>query len=237
MSSTSFTAADVMDKSASLMNDTAKTVYTHTAQLPYLNIALAEIEEHFQLNNISLTNETSVPIVVPVGTKLITPVDGIGAGPAPNYPDNLVEIQGLYERSSGSNDPFIPMVKREYLPPAINNMPTDSLQYWSWQNQQITFIGALLPREVRIDYIRNLFSEITNPNDVIGIINAKSFLAFRTAALCSEFIGENKSRADSLNEFAVAAGDRVTGIGIKTKQSITTRRRPFMAAYKRRSFA
>ena len=237
MSSTSFTAADVMDKSASLMNDTAKTVYTHAAQLPYLNIALAEIEEHFQLNNISITNETSVPIVVPVGTTLITPEDGIGSDVTPHYPTNLVEIQGLYERASGSTDPFIPMVKREYLPSAINDLPTDSLQYWSWQNQQIRFIGALLAREVRLDYIRNLFAEITNPNDIIGVINAKSFLAFRTAALCSEFIGENKTRADSLNEFAVAAGERVTGIGIKTKQSITTRRKPFMAAYKRRSFA
>ena len=237
MSSTSFTAAEVLDKSASLMNDTAKTVYTYTAQLPYLNMAMAEIEEHFQLNNISVTTETSIPIVVPVGTKLIGPVDGVGMTPAPNYPTDLIEIQGLYERSSGTSDPFIPMTKREFLPQAINDLPTDSLMYWTWQNQQIRFIGALLPREIRLDYVKNLFAEITNPADVIGVINAKTFLFYRTAALCSEFIGENQSRASSLNDMAVAASERVTGIGIKSKQAIITRRKPFMAAYKRRSFS
>jgi len=236
MGSTSLTAANVMDKAASLMNDTTKTVYTYTAQMPYLNMALSELEEHFQLNNIPVTNQTSVPITIPVGTRNIFAFDGVGAGPVPNYPQDLIEIQGIYERLAGTINPFIPMVKREFLPHSIDDLPTESLQYWIWENQVIKTVGATTDREIKLDYIATIFPEVTNQAAVLGVINAKTFLFYRTAALCTQFIGANESRATELNNFAVLALDRVTGIGIKAKQSITTRRKPFMAAYKRRSF-
>ena len=46
------TAAQVMDASASMLNDTAKTSYTYVAQIPYLNMALRELQEFFELNNV-----------------------------------------------------------------------------------------------------------------------------------------------------------------------------------------
>lgn len=239
MGATSVTAANVMDKAASLMNDTAKTVYTYAEQMPYLNMALEELEEHFQLNNIPVTNQTSVPITINVGTKFIRPFDGAGSSPGsgdPTYPQDLVDIQGIYERLAGTTDPFIPMVKRDFLPHAIDDLPTESLQYWIWEDQIIKTIGATTAREIKLDYIKTLFPEVTNQAAVLGVINSRSFLQYRTAALCTQFIGENPSRATELNNFAVLALDRVTGIGTKSKQSIITRRKPFMAAYKRRSF-
>ena len=226
-----------MDKAASLMNDTAKTTYTYVAQLPYLNMAFDELQELFELNNIPITNQTtSPPITVPVGTVVIGSVSGIGISGAPNYPADLIDIQGVYERLSGSNDPFVPMHQREFLPHALDNIPTESLDYWVWQTQQIKFIGALTPRQVTIDYIAAIFVDELTDATVIGIINAKTFLYYRTAALCAQFISENPTRADQLNTFAILALDRVTGISVKGKQSIMTRRRPFMSAYKRRSF-
>lgn len=237
MGSTSLTAANVMDKAASLMNDTAKTVYTYAAQLPYLNMALSELEEQFQLYNIPVTNKTSVPIVIPIGTTSVRPFDGVGSGSSdPTYPMDLVEIEKVSERLSGSNDPFIPLVKKDFLPHSIDNIQVNYLQYWSWENQEIKFIGANTAREIKLDYIKTLFPEITNQAAIIGVINARSFLQYRTAALCTQFIGENQSRATELNNFAVLSMDRVLGIGTKSKQSIVTRRKPFMAAYKRRSF-
>ena len=225
-----------MDRSASLMNDTARVTYTYTAQLPYLNMAFDELQEAFELNNIPVTNETSAVITVPIGTIVIGPVDGIGASSAPNYPSDLVEIQGLYERLAGSNEPFVPMTQREFLPHAIDNLATEALQYWIFQNQRIELIGALTAREVKIDYIKKVFSDAIAESSVIGVINARGFLYYRTAALCAQFIAENKTRADELNNFAQIAMDKVIGIGVKGKQSIMTRRRPFMSAYKRRSF-
>jgi len=237
MSAATLQAYEVMDLVASLMNDTARSQYTYDAQIPYLNMALAELQEQFQINNVSVTNQTtSSPITVPIGTKSVNPTDGLGKGAAPNYPNDLVEIRGVYERLSGSTNPFIPLTKRDFLPHAIDDLPTDSLMYWIWEDQRIKFIGALTAREIKLDYIKTLFPKITDESQMLGVINSKTYLMYKTAALCSEFIGENKTRADDLNALAVMAIDRAVGISSKSKQNITTRRKPFMAAYKRRSF-
>lgn len=236
MSTTSLTAGEVMDKSASLMNDTAKTVYTHTAQLPYLQMALDELQETMELNNIPITDQVSAAVTVSIGTTSINPVDGIGNGAAPNYPTDLVEIQQLWERLSGSTDPYLPMTKVEYIPHDVDTLPLESLNIWAFNNQRIVFPAASTARQVRIDYIKKVFPDLINTATTIGMINSRSFLQYRTAALCSQFIGENPTRAEELNNFAQMALDRVIGIGVKGRQSISVRRRPFMASYKNRSF-
>jgi len=235
MGTTSLTAASVMDKVASLMNDTAKTSFTYAAQLPYLNMAFDELQESFELNNIPVTSQTSAAITVPIGTTAIGPIDGVGMTAAPNYPEDLVEIQGLYERLSGTLDGFTEMRQREFLSHASDVLPSNSLGCWSFEDQQIRLIGALTARQVKLDYIKSIFQTDLTAASVIGIINARSFLYYRTAGLCAQFIGENENRASDLNSFAELALDRVTGIGVKAKQSIATRRRPFMSSYKRRS--
>jgi hypothetical protein len=235
MSSTSLTAAMIMDKSASLMNDTARTVYNYTAQLPYLQMALDELQEECELNNLPTTNKASTGITLQIGVKTIGPADGIGAT-SPNYPQDLAEIQQLWERLSSSNEPFISVKQVEFLPHSLDDLPVSELQYWSWSNQQIVTLGATTIRELKLDYIAKLFPDNVNAASPIGFINARSFLQYRTAALCSQYIGENPSRAEALNTSSVLALDRIIGIGTKGRQSTPVRRRPFMAAYKRRTF-
>lgn len=218
------------------MNDAAKTSYTNVAMLPYFNIALDELQETFAQNNIPVTNSgTSPAITVPIGTKVLGPQDGIGAS-LPALPSDFIQAQGLYERLAGSQDPYIPMVKREFLPHALDDLPTEALQYWTYEGQQIRFVGALTTREIKIDYIKSLFPNGLTSSDPIGLVNCNSFLYYRTAAICSHFVGENDTRAGQLNEFATMAIDRVISLNVKGKQNIQTRRRPFMSAYKRRSF-
>lgn len=228
MSTTSLTAKQVMDRVAPLMNDSAKDVYTYTAQLPYLGMALDELMEEFQLNGIPVTQKTSALINVAVGVTEIAPAEGT----APNYPSNLVEIVQIWERLQGSSEQFIPVKKRDFLPHYVQKV--DSLIVWAWNEQKIKFLGATTAREVKLDYIFALFPDIDtmNENTVIGIINARSYLQYRTAGLCAEYIGENETRAASLNAAAVAAIYRSMGISIKAKQQVVHRRRPFRAAYK-----
>jgi hypothetical protein len=237
MATTQLTAGNVMDRVASLLNDTAQTIFTYTAQIPYLNMAYHELEEEYQLANIPITNETSAVVNVAVGQTQLNPTAGYAPNTAPNYPDDLIEAQQLWERLQGSSDPFVPMKQYEFLPHTMDPIPSDSLLFWIWQDQRIFFnpSGALTAREVKIDYIKAIFlTELVNQNSAIDVINARSFLQYRTAALCAEFIGENKERAASLNESAIMSLDRALGIGIKGKQAITTRRRPFRASYRSR---
>ena len=220
MSSTDLLASEVMQKSASLLNDTARSVYTYSAQLPYLRIAVDELQEYFQLHDLAVTQLTSSIINIPKGTTQCL------------LPSDLIEPQEIYERAEGI-DPFVKMTRKEYLPHYLGSTPLNQFIYYTWQNQLIQFPSSVRNNDLKIDYIRQLFTTIVDENTQINIINAKTFLEYRTASLCAEFIERNLASAQALNTYAILALDRVTGISIKGKQNIMTRRRPFRAGWKR----
>jgi hypothetical protein len=185
MSTTSLTAGEVMDRSAALMNDPAKTDYTYAAQLPYLNMAIDELVEQLEESNVSPTNQTSVAILLPFGSNKLSPVESLTP---PYYPDDLIEIQEVGERASGSSDVFLALSRREFL----QSFPvTTSLLFWCWEDQMIKFnpSGATGDREIQLRYVGQSISQATDATSVIGTINARSFLSYKTAALCSQFIG------------------------------------------------
>lgn len=233
-----YTSGQVMNKAASLNNDSAKSIYPYTVQLPYLNMALQELQEYFELNNIPVTDTvTATGIVVPAG------VDHIGFSPdmpvtdTPYLPDDLIEPKVLWERQYGVN-PYVPMSKLDFLPRYMQGVEIPQFLYFTWQSQEIRVLPANQDNEIKMDYIRNLFNEFkdTDGEDPITIINSKTFLEYRTAALLAEFIGENKTRSDDLNGNASLAMDRTVGIGTKGRQAINIRHRPFRSSYKRRTY-
>jgi hypothetical protein len=234
MSVAQLVASTVMDGSASLLNDTAKSVYTYIAQLPYLRIAMQELQELFELNNIPVTQDVSVIIPVNAGVTAIT-YDAAGTSASPKLPDNMVEPAQLWERAHNV-DPFIPMTRRDYLPHYLEDIQSNQFIYFVWESQQIRFLPAVQFNDIKIDYILQLFTTVADQNTQINIINAATFLEYRTAALCAEFIERNVPSAQSLNAYAITGMDRVTGISSKSKQTIMTRRRPFRAGYKKRGW-
>ena len=226
-----------MDVSASLLNDSAKSVYTYAAQSPYLRLSLQELRELFELNNIPVTQQTSAVVQINAGITLI--VYGAAGTPiAPKLPDDMVEPAQLWERARGI-DPFVPMTKLDYLPHNLEGVTTPQFIYYSWNSQQIQVLPANANNDIKIDYIKQLFPDAgatIDQNTVINVINAQTFLEYRTASLCAEFIERNTTSAQALGAYAILALDRATGIGVKGKQNIMTRRRPFRAGYKKRGW-
>jgi hypothetical protein len=216
-----------MDAAAALLNDTEKQVFTYVAQLPYLKIALKELREWMELSNAPVTNKTSAVITVPIGTTVV------GFATSPALPSDLVEIQEVWERKS-SDSSFIPMVRREFLSHVLDGETVTQFQIWAWKNNTIELPEASVAIELKLDYIQNLFTNIIDQNSKISVVNCESFLSFRTASLCAEFIGENESRAQKLDAHAQAALERREGIDSKGKQQIATRHRPFRASFKSR---
>jgi hypothetical protein len=231
---TSLLAGDVMDRAAALLNDPARTDYTYEAQLPYLNMAIDELVENLEESNSTPTNLTA-RLIVPAGMDKVFPLEGSGsAGPdTVYYPPDLVDIQEIGERGVGTDDPFRPMKRCEFLP---TTRPSSSLLYWSWENQCIQFnrAGAFEPREIELKYVRSSTAQVTSEFSIIPMINAQSYLSYKTAALCSMFIGENQTRATVLNAESEKALERLQGINNKGRQNIVTRHRPFRASYKAR---
>lgn len=220
-------AAWIMDDSASYLNDNAKAVFTYAAQLPYLRTAFRELEELYQANNVPVTNAQVENLIIEVGET------DIGGPTGPPLPVNFIEPIQLFERTQGSNTDFIMMIHKEFLP--TYNTPLNFLTYWSFENQIIKFIEATAIIEVRLRYVAKSFENIVDENSMIRITNTRTFLGYRTAALCAEFIGENAERAQSLNIMAQLAVDRILNITTKGRQNIATRRRPFLAGYKNRT--
>lgn len=229
------TAAQVMDASASMLNDTAKTKFTYTAMIPYLNMALRELQEFFELNSVPVTSEKSAVIEVDAG------VTSIGYAPTPPVvgtpylPNDMIELRAVWQRNRGI-DPWLLMTKFDFLDEALAGVETSQFYGYVWQAQEIRFLPSNADNDLKLDYIRSLFTMVTASTDTLNVVNSQSFLSFRTAGLCCEFIGENKSRADSLNSDASIALDRTIGISTKGRQAIMTRHRPFRSAYKRGGF-
>ncbi len=222
-----------MDRIASLMNDTAKTKYTYVNMLPYLNMAIDSLMEEMEASDMSPTSVQTTFITVAVGENQITPNE---SATLPHYPTDLIEIQQLSERLSGSVSSFYPMTRRDG---GLNyRSATESLIEWAWQNQIIKFVttGATTAREVKLDYIAIALAQATDENTVLGMINAKSYLAFKGAAFCAMFIGENETRASALEGQADEALQNAMGISAKGRQQIFTRRRPFRSSYKARGW-
>lgn len=228
MAASDLVAGTVMDMAASMMNDTAKTVYTYAAQIPYLQMAMQELREYFELHSISVTQEVTAVIQVDAGQNQIV----YNGTTTPSLPSDFVEPLQLWESSRGQNG-YTPLARRDFIPPYMADIITNSFGYYTWNGQVITLPTANADNDVKIQYIRQLFTPLIDQTSIINIVNAQSFLEYRTAGLMSEFIERNTTSADRFNNNAVLALDRVAGISAKSRQTIMTRRRPFRGNYKR----
>lgn len=231
MAAVDLLAGTVMDKAASLLNDTSKSVYTYVAVLPYLQMAIQELQEYFELHNVPVTETASTVISMPIGSSEIVYNAG---GVLPRLPNDFVEPLEVWERNTGIN-PYIPMRRVDFIPLSIDGVDISQFSIYAWQSQKILVPPANQANEIKINYVKELFTNLVDQTSIINVVNARTFLEYRTAALCAEFIERNKPSSDGLNIYAGLALDRVTGIGVKGKQTIMTRRRPFRASYKRGS--
>jgi len=227
-----------MDRAAALNNDPSKTIYPYIKQLPLLNSALQELQELFELNDVPVTATVSTEVTVLSGTTEIGFAPDVPVVNTPYLPSDLVEPRVLWERQAGI-DPYIPMTKLDTLPRWQQGVEVQQLIWYTWQTQKIKFLSANQDNDIKMDYIKFLFAQFTSTTgaDNISVINSRGFLEYRTGALVAEMLGENPTRAQSLNGNAVLALDRIVGIGSKGRQNIMIRRRPFRSSFKRRTYS
>lgn len=234
MASAVLLASEVMNASAALLNDVARSNFgAYTTQIPYLNIALDELQEFFALNNVPVTDQQSAVINCPAGTIIIPfPPDPVIPN-TPYLPTDLEEIQKVWQRTEGI-DPYIPCNRLDGQPLNLAGVQTSQFYGYVWESQAMKFLPANIDIDIKLEYIRQIFTEITAEDDEINVLNSRSYLENRTAALVAEFVEENDVRATKLNAAAGIALDRSLGISTKGRQGMVTRRMPFRAKFKRR---
>lgn len=224
-------ASEVMDLSAAALNDIDRTTYEYDVQIPYLKLAMQELQEIYELNSLPVTEQSSTAIPVDSGTTEIL----FNAPSQPRLPDNLIEPQQLWERIQNT-DPWIPMTRKEFIPHDLEAIQANQFMYWVWQQNKIKFLSSNTDNDILMDYIGSLFPKYVRSDTIIPVQNAIGYLAYKTAELVSDMVEHNDARAQSNGARAMMSLDRISGITIKSKQQIQTRRRPFRAAYKRTSW-
>lgn len=209
----SYTAGSVMDLSATLMNDTPKTLYTYAVQLPFLKMAQRDLQNDFILNDVNVALEVSAVIDVAANATTLT------------LPADFFLPIKLEERLDGSTseDDWRLMSERNIEP---FMQPGQDLDIWSFRESTIQFLGATRAKEVKMAYWR-LAPSAVSENTSITEDGAQNVLAYRNAMLCSKHIGHNIDRATELLGDYEMSRDTLIGIYTKNNQSKQGRRLPF----------
>lgn len=213
-----YTAGNIMDLSASLLNDMSKTLFSYETQLPYLKIAQQELQQSLDLHECQVNLISEYETIVPVGVE------------HPSLPTDFFLPISLQERKSGET------LESSYVPmnevPNVRDLrldPATTLIYWDYRHNCINFVkgGCSQARQVRIYYWRQLDVVNINEFSTLPFRGAEPVLEYRTAALCALYIGGNKDRYTLLSLDWGAAEDKLLSLVVKNNQGKRVRRKPF----------
>lgn len=206
------TAATPLATAQSLLNDPSGLSYTNAKLIPLMQKAYRELQMKMRKSNLSPAKEVSASITVSAGTVRLA--DGAG------LPLDFLLPVTLYERGSTSEH-WAEMTKADW---EENRDQTNVLSVWAWREEEIKFVGATDDRLVLLRYIKGL-TAITGTSTALQVNGCEDWLASRCAAIAALVIGENPTRATSLNEDAGMQWDDLKGVLVKDKQAIPVRRR------------
>lgn len=214
------TADDVMTEARRVyLNDYNAKLATNVTLLPILNKAYKDIQGELIDNGISVAREKSSELALAANTTEIT------FSSSPALPSNLLYPIRLDEKFSGQDDTFyVPMQERTWEPDAIQS---ERLNWWAWRENEIKLVGATGATEVRIKFWASK-DEFTSANDSIGIVDAASYLAARTAAIYA-FVSQNPTIAASIGQEADRLKEVFLSISVKGRQNQPVMRRGFRA--------
>ncbi len=216
--------SDVIDLACSAyLNDPGQTNYKYSNMSAIVKAAMLALESELFANGISTLEETSAVLAIPASRLELS------SSTNPALPTDLILPVRMDERPDGTLV-WTRMHERETLP--IRDMGTTLID-WTWEKEGIQFIGATLPNDVRLFYLKSL-SAIVDQTSPIYVLGALSFLAAKSAALAALTIGNNPERAQALEGIAQHELDAFIRARVKETQSYPARRLPY--AHYRRQF-
>ena len=215
-------ASEVFDEARFLLNDTSAKLYTNTVLLRPANKAYRELQQNLNDNGLATAKNFTDEITIPQGIQDIS----FDASPDPELPDNLLYPIELHEKFQNEDDSqYVPMVERSWTPDIT---PSDRMQYWTWEQNEILMPGASGIVEIRIRYFGG-YPALEDGDSEIHVLDSITFLAARVAALAAGTISGNYDKALVLGEDAEKALGLLLSTMVKNRQALPTRRRAFRA--------
>jgi len=205
-------SSDVFLRCRAVLNDVAIDLYTDDILLPYLKIANDDLSDELVDNGATVQKEVTADIPLSAGIT------------QPSLPSNMIVPIEVYEKDQGQDDSHYRYMKqKDFLP---NGTAGRELSVWAWREQAINVMGSTAAKILRIRYYR-LITDIVGPNSPIELTHALNYLAYHTAALASEHIGQNRTKAIDLESVAGIKLGKLLKKEVKQSHGRPIRRRPF----------
>lgn len=208
-------ASEVMNMSASLLNDTARATYTYTVQLPYLRMALRDLEGKLILDGSPLFQEVSADINYVANAATITV-------PA----DFFLPIR-VFEAEANTTDDNSWKLMTETSWDTNSEPDTQVLTKWNFRDAALNVLPASVNREVRLHYIKSSLVTIVDDTTQMALDRALNTMGFKTAEYVARYIMNNPQRADSLEKDGATQEDAFRSALIKNNQNKVVRRKPY----------
>jgi len=204
-------ASDVMARAATLLNDNAQTTFTNTVLLPKLQTAWEDLQTEMAENGVSTIEKKSTAASLLTGVKTLS-----------SLPSDFLYPIDLFERvTGGTDDDWVPMKEREFLP---NRQMRDWLQDWTWGGDAIGFVGSTRDLDVLINYFSSL-SPLSGESSAITVQGCYNYLAYRTAAIQAAIL--KNDLASVLGAEAEKKLESFINTRAKQNQALPVRRKPF----------
>jgi hypothetical protein len=141
----------------------------------------------------------------------------------PQLPGDMIIPLRLWERFTGTQDPFIQVT------PSIDGLPSGLVQaqqfrFWDWRGDAIYLPGATQNNELRLRYI-GYFPELTGPTSVVAYRRMAVALAYMTAFCFANARGS--AQAPSMQATAQNELDQIVSQTTRKKQRRGASKRPY----------
>jgi hypothetical protein len=166
----------VLATARTLLNDDAAANWTDAALIPKAQQAHRELQIKLRRAAAPLMKNVYVETVAATTLVFATP------------PADLVAPIQLWEKAAAADVSLYALMTE--VDPLPNADQAATMIYWSWVQEQVTFIGSSAARMVKMLYWRAIPTPQLN-TDLIGFINGELYLAPRTAALCAGSLGQS----------------------------------------------
>jgi hypothetical protein len=228
------TASGVLSLVRSLLDDAAVStgdVFTDTTLIPFVNTAYHQVQFEMANHGIETFLKDNVVLTVPAVTAADPSFQVVlndtqnqmtTVSPTPQIPTDLLVPVRLWERQTGSSEPFLPMVLRKDGLPSEDQQAR--LRFWEWRTDGIVMLGATQSNDIRIRY-ESVLSDVVQGTDTIQLRGAQDTIAFFAAALAAQSRGSPQAR-----DFDAAGDEALRKIlvrGTRRQQHAMHRRRPY----------
>jgi len=219
---------DVMeDQAGDILTDDWPATWTYLNQAKRLvEHELASNGVEFNVKEYTLFNITPAGTVDPTTQVNISQsgyYDGVNNHASPNLPGDLIIPLRLWERFSGTQNPYI------QITPAIDGLDgfllqTQYFRFWDWRTDAIWMPGASMTNDIRMRYV-SYSPELTGPTSVVPFRRSAMAIAFMTAWCFTNPRGN--AQAGTLMDMASKEIDQIVASSTRKRQRRGVQKRAY----------